>query len=349
MNFEAGLRSQMARRRLEKHNLPRKEVETEVHKILTATSEHLGVDHHWRLKYHYFAPRLVTDRTTIVFRATHRDLPYAVAVKYFHKEQDHPPSPDQTEFAVLAELHDKLDPEHRSIVARPFVSTGHGFACEWVQLPTMKTVLLAGGFSASTRQNSIEMAATSLRLMQDALGVTFEPLNTSALIEGVKRPAGTSEAWKSAFERFVELSRKFDGKMVPHASVHADYTPGNIFLGHKRCVISDFGRFGETGPVYSDGTLFLMYVITYCSFGSKRRLQKAVEEDIRTFVSAYGAEQAFDFQDFTYIYLASLIKRWGWHEARAGKTTRKFYLRAYDRFSAKRLEHAFAEVLRHSC
>lgn len=349
MNFETGLRSQMARRRLEKHDIPWKEVETAVHKILTATSEHLGIDHHWRLKYHYFAPRLITDKTTIVFRAKHRNLPYAVAVKYLHKEQDRPPSPDQTEFAVLAELHDKLDPEHRSIVARPFVSTRHGFACEWVHLPTMKTVLLAGGFSASTRQKSIEMAATSLRLMQDALGVNSEPLNTSALIEGVKRPAGTSEAWKSAFERFVELSRKFDGKMVPHASVHADYTPGNIFLGRKRCVISDFERLIGTGPAYSDGTLFLMYVIAYCTFGSKERLQKAVEEDIRTFVRAYGVEQAFDIQDFVYIYLACLIKRWGWHEARVCRTNRKFYLRAYDRISAKRLELVFAEVLRHSC
>ena len=89
-----------------------------------------------------------------------------------------------------------------------------------------------------------------------------------------------------------------------------------------------------------------MYVIAYCTFGSRGTVRKAVEDDIRTFVSAYGAEQASDFQDFTYVYMASILRRWGGHEARVKDAGRTSILKVYNRLAARRLELVFAEVLR---
>ena len=344
MNSEMSLRVPTARRRLKCHNLSWEEVETAARKILTATSENLGIDQRWTFNYHYYAMRAAP---TIVLRAKHRNLPHAVAVKYLHQTDGRLISRAKSEFAMLCELHAKLDPKHRSIVARPFASTRHGYACEWVHLPRMKTVLLASAFSASRRQRCIATAATNLRLMHDALGVRTKPLNTDAQIERLKSSGGASLAWSSAVEKFVELSHGFDGQMIPHGPVHADFTPGNILFGPKRSVIFDFGRTHKNGPTYSDMTYFLAYVIAYCTIGTNRTLQSRIHEDVHTFMNAYGNQNVDDQEVIYYTYLAHILRRWGRHEAKSLDTNRSFHLRAYDRFAAGRMEHLCARVMRH--
>lgn len=343
MNSEMSLRIQTARRRLKNHNLSWEDVETAARKILKATSENLGIDGHWTFNYHYYALRA---KSTVVLRAKHRKISHAVAVKYLHQTEDRPTSPAQSEFAMLSELHAKLAPEHRSIIARPFASTRHGYASEWVNLPRMKTVLLAGALSASRRQRCIETAAAKLRLMHDALGVRARPLDTNVQIGVLKRSGGTSEAWASAAEKLVELSQRFDGQMVPHGPVHADFTPGNILYGPKRCVIFDFERNPGDGPICSDMTYFLVYVIAYCTIGTNRTLQGRIDEDIQTFMNAYGNQNADDRKIIYYTYLAQVLKRWGRHEAKSLDTNRNFHLRAYDGLAARRMQHLSAEVMR---
>ncbi|MEO1160782.1 MAG: phosphotransferase [Pseudomonadota bacterium] len=338
------LRIQTARRRLKNHNLSWEDVESAARKILTATSEHLGVDRRWTFNYHYFAPRA---KSTVVLRAKHRKLPHAVAVKYLHQAEMGPASTVQSEFAMLAELHARLDPQHRSIVASPFASTRQGYACEWVQLPRMKTVLLANAFSAARRQRCIEAAATNLRLMHDALGVRSRPLDTDTQIRLLENSGGTSQAWISAAEKFADLSHELAGQRVAHSPVHADFTPGNILLGRKRCVIFDFERNMETGPIYSDMTYFLVYVIAYCTIGTSRTLQGRIDEDVQTFMGAYGTDKTHDRKVIYYTYLAHVLKRWGRHEAKSLRASRNFHHRAYDGFAARRLEQICAEVMRH--
>lgn len=341
MNPRMSLRIQTARRRLNRYNLPWEQVETAVDNILTATSDSLGIDHKWTFDYHYYALRVVP---TIVLRAKHRHLPHAVAVKYLHQTGEEPASPAQLEFATLRELDDKLGPEHCSIVARPYASTRHGYACEWVDLPSMKTVLLMGAFSAARRQSCIEAAAANLRLINNALGVRSEPLKTDFQIKRLKKSGATSQAWMSTFEKFISLSHKFEGRAAPHGPVHADYTPGNILLGPNRCVIFDFGRRHENGPLYSDIAYFLAYVIAYCTFGSSSALQLRIDKDIDTFMSAYGNQDAHDLQIVRYFYLAHLLNRWGRHEAKGQQTGRSFHLSAYDRFAVGRMERLVGEV-----
>ena len=121
-------------------NLPWKDIETSVREILTVTSENLAIDYHWTFNYHYFVKR--PKGTTFVFRARHPKLPYPVAVKYLHQQGSEPSARIHAEYAKLTDLYGKLAPEHRSIVARPFALTSHGYACEWVNLVKMKTILL---------------------------------------------------------------------------------------------------------------------------------------------------------------------------------------------------------------
>lgn len=344
MNCEMSLRVQTARRRLKNHNLSWEEIETAARNILTATSENLGIDQCWTFNYHYFALRA---KPTIVLRAKHRNLPHAVAVKYMHENDAWPDSPAQSEFAMLSKLHARLDPKHRSIVTRPFASTRQGYACEWVPLPSMKTVLMIGALSASRRRKCIETAATNLRLMHDALGVSSKPLNTDSQIVRLKKANGSSPAWQSAGEKFIELSHRFSGQPTPHGAVHADFTPGNILFGPKRCVIFDFGRNHDSGAIYSDMTYFLAYVLAYCTIGSSRTLQSRVDEDRQIFMNAYGPQTDYDQQVFYYTYLAHILERWGRHEAKSHRTSRSFHLRAYDRFAARRMQHLCGEVLRH--
>ncbi len=344
MNSLMSLRIQAARRKLSDHDLSWKEVETAVDNILTATSDSIGIDHNWTFNYQYYALRV---EPTIVLKAKHRELPHAVAVKCMHETGAGTISPAQSEFATLSELHGKLGPEHQSIVARPFAATRQGYACEWVDLPSMKSVLLTGAFSATRRQRCIEAAAAKLRLVHDAVGVRSEPLNTDFLVQRLQNAGGTSQAWVSAIEKFAALSQTFDGQIVPHGPVHADFTPGNILFGRERCVIFDFGRYHHNGPIYADMMYFLVYVMAYCTFGSSKALHGRPDQDIGTFMSAYGNRYPHDRKMMHYFYLAHLLNRWGRHEALSQKTGRHFHVRAYDRFSAGRMAQLSAEVMHH--
>ncbi len=343
MNSEMSLRIQTARRRLSNHNLSWKEVETDVGNILTATSDSLGIDHNWTFNYHYYALRV---EPTIVLKARHRDLPHAVAVKYLHPTGNGGTTAAQSEFATLSDLHRKLGPEHCSIVTKPFAATRQGYACEWVHLPSMKTILLTGAFSANRRHKCIETAAAKLRLIHNAVNVGSGPLDTDVQVRRLRNAGGYSQAWLSAIETFAAISQKLNGQTVPHGPVHADFTPGNILLGSQRCVIFDFGRHHDNGPTYSDMMYFLVYVIAYCTFGSSKALHNRIDQDIDTFMSAYGDHGTDDRTLMQYFYLAHLLNRWGRHEAKSQKTGRHFHLRAYDRFSAQRVAQLSANVMR---
>ena len=343
MHSEMSLRIQTTRRKLSKHNLSWKEIEAAADNILTATSEKLGINHNWTFNYHYYALRA---EPTIVLKATHRDLPHAVAVKYLHESRQRPTSPAQSEFATLSNLHTRLGPQHESVVTRPYAATRLGYSCEWVDLPSMKTVLLTGTFSAARRQRCIEAAAASLRLIHNALSTRVEPLNTNLQIERLNRSKGTSSAWKSAFEQFLALSQELDGKPVRHGVVHADFTPGNILLGPNRCVVFDFGRHHENGPIYSDIAYFLAYVIAYCTFGPNGTAHDRTEKDLDAFMNAYGLQETRDLETVRYTYLTHLLKRWAKHETKSLREGRSIHLRAYDRFAARRIEQLFADFMR---
>lgn len=184
-------------------------------------------------------------------------------------------------------------------------------------------------------------------LMHDALGPSTEPMNTAVLVDKLKASDGTSNAWNAALKGFIELSGEFDDQMVPHGPIHADYTPGNILFGKERCVIFDFGRSDKFEPIYSDIVFFLMYVGAYSTFGSKNTMQRRIEEDIHTFMNAYGDKNEYDLKTIYFIYLAHIIRRWGRHESKSNNVNREFYLRSYDKIAGRRLKWLHEQVSCH--
>ncbi len=326
--------------------LPLQEIEESAHELLIVVSEKLKIDRQWTLNHHYSAERR-GGLTTFVFQAKHPKLPYSVAIKCLHQQGVELSSRVRAEHARLTDLYDRLTPDSRSIVTRPIALTSHGYAYEWVDLRKMETVLLANSFSKTRRQKCVEAAGASLRLMHDAMNSRWEPLNVAEMIKRLEATGGSGNAWNTAVNRIIQLSGEFDGQLVQHGLIHADYTPGNILFGKDRCVIFDFGRQDRFEPLYADVVLFLMYVGAYSNFGSKNMMQRQIKNDMDTFMNAYGDKGEHDLKTICFMYLALAVKRWGRHESKSNDPNRKLYLRSYDKIAVRRFEWFYEQISGH--
>lgn len=192
-------------------------------------------------------------------------------------------------------------------VPRPvlFLQEENALAMEFVEAPLAGSLLIKGFHSQRSREQVIRKAARWLRWFHDHFGVTREPFVAALYLSKLGKMRERVETLKPkalARDRFLaeclkqveKAAGELDGRLMPHAVAHGDFTPFNLFIDGGRTIGFDY-RANRRMTVYQDINRFLVYLDVYRltpARAAELREYGCRRDDFEAFMDAYGADPA---------------------------------------------------------
>lgn len=303
--------------------------------LLSEISTKFNITDNWQKQY--INVRLGKQRASaaIVLRATNGELD--LAVKCFVGKRSDRARGEINEYDHLKQVFNSLPAQNKDIVPRPVHAVRDAYAVDWIDMPSMKLRLVWARFISPMRLSCLESAARTLKLIHQTAAQGDRPLDLSWYIAAARRSGASATSWNQCLDRFIKISKKFEGVLVPHCQLHGDYSPENLFFSNKKTKTIDFAH-DHIGPTYHDMCHCIMYFSFYCNnfFNNTFNLLRS---DMNAFRLAYsGIDKAAHNDVFMLIQWAIMLIRWGRHEAKSRDPQRASQLRALDWYFARQLE-----------
>lgn len=265
-----------------------------------------------------------TGRTCHVFRARTTRFKHDVAVKVFRPET----LDVQTFKNHVKLLHDywsgmQNEPDCR--VPRPIAAFDDQMILlmEWISVPRLKDSLKRSLFPGNSREAGIRAAGRWLRRFHEVKGVAMQPLNLKPILARIEsmrsRSKGGSplarepESFRHCYKRLCTVLPRLEGLSLPHARLHGDFNPNNVFYGSEGIFGFDFFS-QKLAPVTDDICRFLVYLQVYNGrqFAAlPARILMNLESDRNLFHQGYGrTDPDYAQSAFSLLFLAETLRRW---------------------------------------
>ena len=221
-----------------------------------------------------------------------------LAIKLFHPAHT---SPGQVKkyYSALCEYYQNMDTEKGLLVPRPYkiIQEQRILIMDWIPGPSLGRQLLRPDFSGGLRENCIRAAARWLQRFHKAGGVRKFSLDTRPILDKLQNSLQRAELGKKIFGMDSKLEQIYktiyncsylaEEVYIPHAPVHADFTPNNLFYDSQSIWGIDFLP-RKKAPVTEDICRFLAYLNVYrLKFVSSRSLLQEYRYDREVFIDAY--------------------------------------------------------------
>lgn len=171
---------------------------------------------------------------------------------------------------------------------------------EYVEAPLAGSLLRKGFHSRETRESINRMAGRWLEWFHARSLVSLEPFDASYFSGKLAALVGKSAAGGANPTEFGEwmefaavVAAGLDGVLVPHAEVHGDFTPFNLFIDGDRVTGFDY-QVNRRLPITHDLCRFLLYLEAYRILPSRAadlREYGCGKADFEDFMRAYGADR----------------------------------------------------------
>ena len=296
--------------------------------MLTAESVQTVISRHFDLSreeagcFRVSGP-LKTSRSCRVFKGQSDLFPGNIAIKAFFPEKTDEQNLER-HFLAQKAYHLKLRGGKLRVPQPIRIINEHRIiVMEWIESPRIREILWRSGFRETLRNDGIRAAGKWLRAFHDAGGISSQAIDihrilsrTEIMMKRVK-DCGYPIETDTVFMRCHRLLRDavpfLKNVKLPHAVVHGDFTPSNIFHGAKDTVGFDFMA-TERAPVTHDICRFLLYLQVYryflLTFAPSRALRR-FNEDSTVFLSSYGMlEWLPRSRELMYLQMAELLRRW---------------------------------------
>jgi hypothetical protein len=186
--------------------------------------------------------------------------------------------------AVGANLARKLHRKSRRLsrIATPewsipkpvlFVQEANALVMEFVEAPLVGTLLIRAFHSKAKHNDIIRQAARWLGWFHRHSGVDSKPFSAESFTGKLAKMLGkisdtTPDALAGdgflveCIEKASKVATDLDGRLMPHADVHGDFTPFNLFMDRGTVIGFDY-RGNRSMPIYHDICRFLVYIDVY--------------------------------------------------------------------------------------
>lgn len=203
-------------------------------------------------------------------------------------------------------LHRAMTPACRIPEPLFFLRDQNVVGMEHVNAPTAGSLVMRRVRAGKRREQSIRMAGRWLRWFHEQSDLSVEDAERKGIdgklmktLERIRRSnAGSMKGDRFLNECLVNAGRvasRLEGRSLPHAVSHGDFTPFNLFMADEAAIGFDY-RARSRRPVFYDVTRFLVY-LDVCRVNHDHvgigRIRSPQDEELRKF----GCSRA-DFGEF---------------------------------------------------
>jgi hypothetical protein len=174
---------------------------------------------------------------------------------------------------------------------------------EYIDAPSCSSLLMKEIHSKRRKRRMIRQAAAWLAWFHAQSGVTLEPFDATSFVSKIRktyedlhvgRPKGASrhEFLAKCIASAETVASEMSNVPIPHAAIHADFTPYNLFIQGDRIIGYDFLP-NRRCPVAHDIGRFLIHLDVYQLVPTRAAEQSKYgcrKNDLEDFIEAYGWE-----------------------------------------------------------
>ena len=197
-----------------------------------------------------------------------------------------------------------------------FFEEENAMLMEYIDAPSCGSVLMKGFYSRHRRQGIIRHAAAWLKWFHAQSGVTMERFDAVSFVMKLRNTFENLSAGEPSRDEFLArcitraeaIASGMNGVLIPHAAVHADFTPYNLFIQGERMIGFDF-RPNRRCPVAHDIGRFLIYLDVYRIIPARSAEQGKYgcrKDDCEVFMDAYGWDSG-DLDEALWLRLQFLL------------------------------------------
>lgn len=291
-----------------------------LHEQIRSNLDHLAPGARWRVE----GP-VGRARKCDIFKITNDRQSHTLALKVYRDNEISTIGP-KTQFAALRRYADDTGTTQEPAVnvpqAHAFLPEMNAIVMDWVEAPTLRSVLWRNALSRERQQACVYNTAHWLRRFHATSDITSAPLNTQALLAVLDKRIAQSEAAtdlqdSAALFRKCLAALRQHGKnphlTAPHTILHGDFTPTNILVDGTTVIGIDVWG-ARRGPVFEDIARMLTYLSIDTPFARER---SPLAEDghantlFTTFCRGYGRDQ-LDPENpaLWYVLLYQQLRRW---------------------------------------
>ena len=204
-----------------------------------------------------------------------------------------------------------------------FVQEANALVMEFVEAPLAGSLLMRAFHSKAKHNEIIHQAARWLGWFHRHSGVNDQPFSAESFTGKLgKTLVKIRDSNPGALERdgflneCIEQARKaaaeLDGHPMPHAVVHGDFTPFNLFIDGETVIGFDY-RGNRSMPVYHDICRFLVYLDVYRLTPPRAadlRRYGCRKNDYEVFMNSYAPDgEALDPEQWLKLQFLEITRR----------------------------------------
>lgn len=190
------------------------------------------------------------------------------------------------------------EPSLRSPYPHIFLPEERAVLMDWVDAPTLQTIMWQALFSPGRRPQLVHEAGAWLRAFHDVSCISNEPFDGGKLLDKLQtrldqNPSANqllnnSAPVRGALADFSDKARSVNTE-APHALLHGDFTPTNLLVDSRGIIGIDMWG-ARHAPVYEDAARLLNYLAVNSPY---RFSSSPLHRDgalVSTFARGYGRD-----------------------------------------------------------